>query len=245
MPRCEATHDKPNKMACAPSEDSDQSGHPPPSLIRVFAVHMKKAWVLSYLLSAQWRLWSVFAGRVCHFVCFVMRRLCRVRICPHEESLGPKLPIERRAKTLIRLVWCQGWPESSLGAHSTCWFCREAAQFCLKGIAYNLFSYLVAVSNVLLQLACITNQSLWKYIRYVIESNGTKSLYGINVLKWKISVTWWWRFHLYFPLRMSQACNIWKISALLWWICVVFTRKPECCRGPIEDMYGNWHMYQV
>ena len=32
-------------MACAPSEDSDQPGHPP-SLIRVFAVRMKKAWVL-------------------------------------------------------------------------------------------------------------------------------------------------------------------------------------------------------
>ena len=29
--------DKTNKLACAPSEDSDQPGHPP-SLIRVFAV---------------------------------------------------------------------------------------------------------------------------------------------------------------------------------------------------------------
>ena len=38
-------------------EDSDQPGHPP-SLIRVFAVHMKKALVLSYPLSAQRRLWS-------------------------------------------------------------------------------------------------------------------------------------------------------------------------------------------
>ena len=37
---------------CAPSEDSDQPGHPP-SLIRVFAVRMNKAWVLSYPLSAQ------------------------------------------------------------------------------------------------------------------------------------------------------------------------------------------------
>ena len=37
-------------MASAPSEDSDQPGHPP-SLIRVFAVRMKKAWVLSYSLS--------------------------------------------------------------------------------------------------------------------------------------------------------------------------------------------------
>ena len=44
----------------APSEDSDQPGHPS-SLIRVFAVRMKKAWVLSYKLSAQRRLWSDWA----------------------------------------------------------------------------------------------------------------------------------------------------------------------------------------
>ena len=34
-------------MTCEPSEDSDQSGHSP-SLISVFAVHMKKPWFLSY-----------------------------------------------------------------------------------------------------------------------------------------------------------------------------------------------------
>ena len=43
----EPNHDKTYKMACASSEDSDQPGHPP-SLIRGFAVHMKKPWVLSY-----------------------------------------------------------------------------------------------------------------------------------------------------------------------------------------------------
>ena len=53
----EPPHDKTNKMACAPSEDSDQPGHPP-NLIRVFAVRMKKAQVLSYPLSTQWKLWS-------------------------------------------------------------------------------------------------------------------------------------------------------------------------------------------
>ena len=42
-------------MACAPSEDSDQPGHLP-SLIRVFAVRMKKALVSSYPLSSQRRL---------------------------------------------------------------------------------------------------------------------------------------------------------------------------------------------
>ena len=47
-------------MACALSEDSGQPGHPR-SLIRVFAVRMKKAWVLSYPLSAQRRPWSDWA----------------------------------------------------------------------------------------------------------------------------------------------------------------------------------------
>ena len=45
---------KPTKWHVRPA-DSDQAGHPP-SLIRVFAVGMKKAWVLSYPLSAQLRL---------------------------------------------------------------------------------------------------------------------------------------------------------------------------------------------
>ena len=51
----EPPHETTNKMTCAPSEDSDQPGHPL-SLIRVFAVRMKKGWVLSYPLSAQRRL---------------------------------------------------------------------------------------------------------------------------------------------------------------------------------------------
>ena len=79
----EPPHDKTNKMACVPSEDSDQPGHPP-SLIRVFAVRMKKVWVLSYPLSAQRRLLSDWADAQAdlslrwahsHFVGFVMRRL--------------------------------------------------------------------------------------------------------------------------------------------------------------------------
>ena len=56
----EPPQDQTNKMACAPSEDSDQPGHPP-SLIRVFGVCMMKALVLSYLLSAQQSLWSDWA----------------------------------------------------------------------------------------------------------------------------------------------------------------------------------------
>ena len=65
------------------SEDSDQTVHPP-SLIRVFAIRMKKAWSLSYPLSTQRdsdqtgqmpRLIWVFTGDTYHFVGFVMGRL--------------------------------------------------------------------------------------------------------------------------------------------------------------------------
>ena len=38
IPTFEMSHDKTNKVAFVPSEDSDQPGDPP-SLIRVFAVH--------------------------------------------------------------------------------------------------------------------------------------------------------------------------------------------------------------
>ena len=71
------------QRGCAPSEDSDQSGHPP-SLIRVFAVRMKKPWVLSYPMSPQQRLWSDWADAQAdlslrwahiHFVGFVMSQL--------------------------------------------------------------------------------------------------------------------------------------------------------------------------
>ena len=96
---------------CAPSEDSDQPGHPPslirvfavpdqpghpPSLIRVFAVRMRKAWVFSYPLSAQRRLWSDWVDAQAglslrwahsHFVGFVIRRL----ICYIGRVVRPQL----------------------------------------------------------------------------------------------------------------------------------------------------------
>ena len=82
----ELTHIKTNKMACASSENSDQPGYPP-SLIRVSAVRMKKAWLLSYPLSTKQRLWSDGANAQAdlrlrwaqsHFIGFVMRWLMSV-----------------------------------------------------------------------------------------------------------------------------------------------------------------------
>ena len=83
---------------CASSEDSDQPGQPP-SLISIFADHMKKAWVLSYPLGAQRRLWSDWADAQAdlslrwahsHFIGFVMSRLkyiLRALKTPHFTSI--------------------------------------------------------------------------------------------------------------------------------------------------------------
>ena len=54
-------------------------------------------------LCAQWRLRSAWA------------QSDESQRCPPEAKLGPKLPIERTAKTLIRLGGCPSWSESSLG----------------------------------------------------------------------------------------------------------------------------------
>ena len=83
----------------APSEDTDQPGHPP-SLNRVFAVRMKKAWVLSYPLSARRRLWSDLADTQAdlslrwahsHFVGFDMMRLMWGEFVNHHRRLVAKL----------------------------------------------------------------------------------------------------------------------------------------------------------
>ena len=73
----DSEHDKIYKITCAPSEDSDQSGHPP-SMTRLFDVCLKNVWVLSYPKSTQRKLWSdwVFAGRIGHFF-YMLRLICR------------------------------------------------------------------------------------------------------------------------------------------------------------------------
>ena len=76
---------KTNKVTCAPSEVSDQPGHPPSLIrvIRVFAVRLGVAKDPSFLHADSEdsdqpgrmpRLIRVFAGHTCHVVGFVMRR---------------------------------------------------------------------------------------------------------------------------------------------------------------------------
>ena len=80
--------------------------------LKMFGISpFKKKWAASWQnqqndLCAQQRLRSAWTSAQSD------QSLC----CPHEEALGPQLPIERTAKTLIRLDGCPGWSQSSLGA---------------------------------------------------------------------------------------------------------------------------------
>ena len=96
---------------CASSEDSDQPGHPP-SLIRVFAVRSVGSLGPKVSSCGQRRLWSDWADA---------KWLCAQR---RQISLG------------IRPVWS----ESSLGAHSLCWFCHVAAQDIVAIKTFTLFA---------------------------------------------------------------------------------------------------------
>ena len=79
---------KPTKWHVRPAKTQISLGIRP--VWSVFAVRMKKAWVLSYPLSAQQRLWSDWADAKAdlslrwvhsHFVGFVTRRLIRLPVC--------------------------------------------------------------------------------------------------------------------------------------------------------------------
>ena len=115
----EPPHDKTKKITCAPSEDSDQPGHPP-SLIRVFPLHMTTHASLTTHLahcedSGQTRrmprlIW-VFAGRTCHFVGFVIRRL---KLC---QQLLPRLLQVQQTRSLQ-------WTNAPNPAHSD-WFYKN------------------------------------------------------------------------------------------------------------------------
>ena len=90
-----------HKMACAPSEDSDQPGHLP-SLIRVFAVRIKKAWILSYPLSIH-PVWS--ASSLCTLISVAKDPNLLQADSENSDQTGP----------MPRLIGA-GWSESSLGA---------------------------------------------------------------------------------------------------------------------------------
>ena len=98
------------QCGCTPSEDSDQPGHRP-TLIRVFAVRVKKPYVLSYPLSTQRRLWSDWADAQAdlilrwahtHFVGFVLSWL----IFPHGRGENRAAHVEKACFFFFFFFFC-------------------------------------------------------------------------------------------------------------------------------------------
>ena len=73
-PIYEPQHYKTNKMTCAPSEDSDQPGHPPSQWVAEDPMFLHADSEDSYQTGRMSRLIWVFAGRRDHFVGLVVRR---------------------------------------------------------------------------------------------------------------------------------------------------------------------------
>ena len=72
----EPQHDKTNKMTWAPSEDSDQPGHPP-GLIRAFTVHSKNSQGPKVSSCGQRRLWSDWVDAQANLsLCLAHRSFC-------------------------------------------------------------------------------------------------------------------------------------------------------------------------
>ena len=126
----EPRHDKTNNFVVRPAKTQISLGIRP--IWSVFAVRMKKAWVRSYPLSAQRRLWSNWADAQAdlrllwahtHFVGFVMSRLIFIVSFDVENRYKYEPPHDktnkmtvRPAKTQISLGIRPVWSESLLCA---------------------------------------------------------------------------------------------------------------------------------
>ena len=88
-------------MSCVPSEDSDQPGHLP-SLIRVFAVRMKKAWVLSYPLITQGRLLLDWVDALADLSLY-WAHLPFCRLCHALAHLNNHYNVKRNVKQILIL----------------------------------------------------------------------------------------------------------------------------------------------
>ena len=116
-------------------------------------------------------------------------------------SLGPQLPIERTAKTLIRLGRCPDWSESSLGAHSLCWFCHFAAQMGIKGVTWKTYILWYGYYFVDWVILGVKESNEVKYNRMEEEKRKRRQL--MNQSKFTLVIR-----------KSRQACKGWSINTV-------------------------------
>ena len=88
---------KTNKMACVHREDSDQPRHPP-SLIRVFAVRMKKAWSLTSIPNPKFIYFSGYTITYNYMRCNTISNILVATHWTHSEDSD-------QTERMPRLIW--------------------------------------------------------------------------------------------------------------------------------------------
>ena len=76
----------------------------------------------------------------------------------------------RTVKTLIRLGRWPGWSESSLGAHSFCWFCYVAAQF-ESAITIVFDLTVLQLTEITIRITCSTDWIVLTHLSWSIEKS--------------------------------------------------------------------------
>ena len=152
----EPPHDKTNKITFAPSKDSDQPGYPT-SLIRVFAIRIKKHWVLSYPLSALRRLWSDWADAQADPSSLGAQATLLVLSCGGSFLLSLSLRIRQTFISDHVFLWQEHipcWPRVLISTFCPCWSLRWLPRY---------FSFLVLKQTTLSVTAVMTLNCLFSW----------------------------------------------------------------------------------
>ena len=118
---------------------------------------------------------------------------------PHEESLGPELPIEGTAKTLIRLGRCLGCSESSLSTQPFVGFVMRRLIYSQKSLfipkkfiysqKYYLFPKKIIYSHLhLFQIPFEVNRKNIRMLESLFDPSFGATVKGTDLLQWLIKL---------------------------------------------------------
>ena len=207
-------------------------GHPP-SLIRVFAVHMKNPWVISFPLSAQRRQWSDWADAQAYLsLCWVHRWFCC--FCCVQAHTSDRIVLSWR---FVKFQGCyKGGQIFKKKKNFFCWSWLCTSLFmCLKLIIWphhECFSYFCGS----LQFASAPNpHPLWP--------TNQISLHSASVAKMSVTYSSDWVWHVS-QCRLSPTAIIIMIIILITILSkedYIFSPQTNLTNDP-QMIYSQWRI---
>ena len=140
------------------------------------------------------------------------------------------------AKTLIRLGGCPGWSESSLDAHSICWFYHVAAQI-HRWVLYNTVYQVLAMSIGLI-IYWFRRANKLRTPCTAFENVAVVALFASLHLAWHpalLSLLKYWKTTEYFMFQINHGRETKSVVPI---ICVIsYGSLPRKTSGTISDSY--------